>query len=191
LSILLPSVGFAGFFAWISYIAPLLTVEAKLPENAVPLLMVIAGLGMTVGNLWGGKLADKYSPLKAIIFLMLVLTGVLCLNGIFAASPVALILLTFVTGAVALAMCAPIQVLLISNAKEAEMLGASLGQASFNIGNALGAALGGIPLTLGYSFASPQWVGAGMSFTGAVIGGLIYLFFADQRAPTARVNAPV
>jgi DHA1 family arabinose polymer transporter-like MFS transporter len=114
---------------------------------------------------------------------MLTLTGVLCLNGIFATSPLVLGMLTFVTGAVALAMCAPIQVLLIANSKDAEMLGASLGQASFNIGNALGAALGGIPLTLGHSYASPQWVGAGMSLAGALIGGAIYLFFAGQRNP--------
>jgi DHA1 family arabinose polymer transporter-like MFS transporter len=46
------------------------------------------------------------------------------------------------------------------------MLGSSLGQSGFNIGNALGAFLGGIPLTLGYSYASPQWVGAGLALSG-------------------------
>ena len=175
LAILLPSIGFGGFFAWISYIAPLLTVQAHFSPNSVPLLMIVAGVGMTIGNLWGGHLADRYSTLRTSICLLLLLSFVLCLNGILANSMYVLPVLTLITGAVAMSVCAPIQVLLMSNALEAEMLGASLGQAAFNIGNALGAALGGIPLTLGYSYASPQWVGAAMSLTGAGIGGVMYL----------------
>jgi DHA1 family arabinose polymer transporter-like MFS transporter len=59
--------------------------------------------------------------------------------------------------------------LLIEHSREAEMLGSSLGQSGFNIGNALGAFLGGIPLTLGFSYASPQWVAAGLAFSGLVL----------------------
>ena len=180
-SILLTSVGFAGFFAWISYIVPLLTRETGYAEATIPFLMTIAGVGMTVGNLYGGRLADSVSPLKAIIILLSLVTVVLCLNGLLAHSKLAMALLLFTTGAVALAICAPIQILLIAHAKEAEILGASLGQSSFNIGNALGAALGGIPLTLGFSYASPQWVGAGMSLAGVAIGVAMYFFFPAPR----------
>jgi DHA1 family arabinose polymer transporter-like MFS transporter len=77
-----------------------------------------------------------------------------------------MLVLAFLTGANALAMGPPIQMLLIGHAKEAEMLGSSLGQSGFNIGNATGAFLGGIPLTLGYSYASPQWVAGGLAMAG-------------------------
>ena len=53
------------------------------------------------------------------------------------------------------------------------MLGSSLGQSGFNIGNALGAFLGGIPLTLGYSYASPQWVAAGLAIAGVALSLLM------------------
>jgi DHA1 family arabinose polymer transporter-like MFS transporter len=59
--------------------------------------------------------------------------------------------------------------LLIEHSREAEMLGSSLGQSGFNIGNALGAFLGGIPLILGYSYASPQWVAAGLALSGVCL----------------------
>lgn len=85
--IAITSIGFGGFFAWISYIAPLLTKEAGFSADSIPLLMTIAGIGMTVGNVWGGKLADQYSPIKAMIGLMSAVVVVLILNGLFATSP--------------------------------------------------------------------------------------------------------
>jgi len=85
----------------------------------------------------------------------------------------AVILLTFATGANALALGPPIQMLLMSHSRDAEMLGSSLGQSGFNIGNALGAFLAGIPLTLGYNFASPQWVAAILALAGVALAGLM------------------
>ena len=90
----------------------------------------------------------------------------LLLNGLLAHSKPAILLLTFATGANALALGPSIQLLLMDHSRDAEMLGSSLGQSGFNIGNALGAFLGGIPLTLGYTYASPQWVGAGLALAG-------------------------
>lgn len=164
------SIGFGGFFAWMSYLVPLFTQYAQFAEGTVPLLMALAGVGMTVGNWAGGKLADRFAPLPAVIGLMVLLALVLSANALLAASQMLLVLLTFVTGATAMALCAPIQLLLISQSQDAEMFGASLGQSSFNIGNALGAFLGGIPLVYGFAYTSPQWVGAGLSVCGAAIG---------------------
>lgn len=56
-----------GLFAWISYIAPLVTNVSGLEANRVPLIMVLIGVGMFFGNLLGGKLADTISPTKAAI----------------------------------------------------------------------------------------------------------------------------
>lgn len=185
--IAITSIGFGGFFAWMSYLVPLFTKQAHFAESSVPLLMALAGIGMTVGNWLGGKLADRFSPLLAVIGLMLGLALVLCANAMLSFSQPMLIVLTFVTGALAMALAAPIQLLLISQSQGAEMFGASLGQSSFNTGNALGAFLGGIPLAQGFSYASPQWVGALLSLLGAIIG--VCLFYRLQASPISSANS--
>src|SRR5690606_30406332 len=81
----------------------------------------------------------------------------------------------FVLGGTAFALGAPIQMLMINTAKGSEMLAASVSQASFNIGNALGAFLGGIPIAMGYGYASPEWVGAAMAAGGALFA-LAFIF---------------
>lgn len=163
------SIGTGGFFAFFSYIAPLLTDVTHIAPARIPMVMTLVGIGMTVGVHLGGRLADRVAPLQAIVILLLSMTTLLLCNGLFAASEPAMLVLAFATGANALALGPPIQVLLIAHSREAEMLGSSLGQSGFNIGNALGAFLGGIPLTLGYSYASPQWVAAALAFSGVLL----------------------
>jgi DHA1 family arabinose polymer transporter-like MFS transporter len=163
------SIGTGGFFAWLSYIAPLLTEVTHFQADMIPLIMTVVGVGMTFGVNVGGKLADRVPPLRAILILLISMVCLLCLNAVLAGSQVAMMTLAFLIGANALALGPPIQMLLIENSREAEMLGSSLGQSGFNIGNALGAFLGGIPLTLGYSYASPQWVAAGLALSGVVL----------------------
>jgi DHA1 family arabinose polymer transporter-like MFS transporter len=175
LAIAITSIGTGGLFAWFSYIAPLLTDASMFAPGSIPLIMTLAGVGMTVGNLVGGRLADKVAPIKAIIILMTSMAVLVSLNALFAGYRPAILVLTFLTGANAMAMGAPIQILLIQHSKGAEMLGASLGQASFNIGNAIGAFLGGIPLTLGYGYTSPQWVAAALAVTGAFLSSMMLM----------------
>ncbi|GAB3372270.1 MFS transporter [Massilia agri] len=169
LALAITSIGTGGFFAFFSYIAPLLTDITHIAPARIPMVMTVVGIGMTVGVHLGGRLADRVAPLQAILILLLSMTTLLLCNGLFAASEPAMLVLAFATGANALALGPPIQVLLIAHSREAEMLGSSLGQSGFNIGNALGAFLGGIPLTLGYSYASPQWVAAGLAFSGVLL----------------------
>lgn len=68
LIITITAIGFGGLFAWISYIAPLLTDVSKFDAKDVPYILILAGLGMVVGNFTGGKLADKFSPEKTVMF---------------------------------------------------------------------------------------------------------------------------
>jgi DHA1 family arabinose polymer transporter-like MFS transporter len=135
----------------------------------IPLIMTVVGVGMTAGVQFGGKLADRVHPLRAIQILLASMIVLLLLNAVLASSQAAMVVLAFLVGANALALGPSIQMLLIEHSREAEMLGSSLGQSGFNIGNALGAFLGGIPLTLGYSYASPQWVAAGLACSGLVL----------------------
>jgi len=172
------SIGTGGFFAWFSYIAPLLTEVTGFSTGALPLIMTAVGVGMTVGVQFGGYLADRFHPLPALLILMISMTVLLLCNGLLAESKAAMVLLAFLTGANALAIGPPVQVLLIENSREAEMLGSSLGQAGFNVGNALGALLGGIPLTLGFAYTAPQWVAATMALFGV---GMTALMLARRR----------
>jgi DHA1 family arabinose polymer transporter-like MFS transporter len=173
LALAITSIGTGGFFAWFSYIAPLLTSVTRFAPGSIPLVMTVVGTGMTVGVLAGGKLADRVAPIRAIVILLATMAVLLFLNGALAGSQPLMLVLAFATGANALAMGPPIQMLLIDHAKDAEMLGSSLGQSGFNIGNATGAFLGGIPLTLGYSYASPQWVAAVLAGCGLLLALLM------------------
>ena len=81
---------------------------------------------------------------------------------------VAAIFMTFITGAVGFAVIAPMQMLIIQSAKGSEMLASSVLQASANMGNALGAFLGGLPIAAGLGYTSPEFIGAGLAFTGFI-----------------------
>jgi len=173
LIVLMIAIGTGGLFAWISYIAPLMTEVSGFSANSITYILILAGLGMMLGNFIGGKLADTFSPAKASLYLLLTMTVSLVIVHYVSYNPILSLIMTFVTGAVAFALASPIQMLMINTAKGSEMLGAAVSQASFNIGNALGAFFGGLPLAAGYDYTSPQWVGALMALIGAFIAWII------------------
>ncbi|MBW3129034.1 MFS transporter [Hymenobacter profundi] len=160
--------GNGGFFAWFSYIVPLFTEVAGFSPNAVTFLMVLAGVGMSLGNLLGGWLTDRISPLRATTWLLAAMTGALLITPFAAHHQLPTILMTMLTGALAFSTAAPIQMLMIRAAKGSEMLASSLSQSGFNTGNALGAYLGGLPIAAGLGYTSPEWVGAAL-----VVGGIL------------------
>jgi MFS transporter, DHA1 family, arabinose polymer utilization protein len=167
--IVMISIGTSGLFAWISYISPLMTNVAALSKNQVPIIMTLIGLGMFAGNFIGGKIADTMSPNKAAIISFS--TMAICLVIVYFTSHIQYMayVMSFVTGLVSFTIGSPIQMMLINNGKGSETLAAAAGQASFNIGNALGAFLGGIPIAMGLGYNSQLWVGFIMASVGAII----------------------
>src|SRR5699024_9714688 len=139
------AVGFGGMFALFSYVAPMATHAAGLPESVVPLFLLTLGLGMVFGNWVAGIAVDwslRTSLLAAPVGLAvtLLLTWVLLPSG-YVALP-AMFLVTTVGSVLALGM----MMRLIDAAEHAETLGAALSHGSLNIGNALGAWLGGVTI---------------------------------------------
>jgi len=169
LVILITAIGVGGLFCWISYIAPLLTDISGFDAADVPYIMILAGAGMVVGNVVGGKLADQFSPEKTLIVLLLLMAFDLAMVFFFSSYSYISLLLVFCTGCISFALIAPIQMLMIQIAVGAEMIASAAIQAAFNIGNALGAFLGGLPLIAGFSYASPNLVGIGMSLIGVFV----------------------
>ncbi|MES2457355.1 MAG: MFS transporter [Bacteroidota bacterium] len=173
LIILMIAIGTGGLFSWYSYIAPLLTEVSGFSPNSITYILVIAGAGMMVGNFIGGRLADKFSPAKATLALLVAMSVTLLIVHYVSGNQVLSLIMTFLTGAIAFAAASPIQMLMINTAKGSEMLAASVSQASFNIGNALGAFLGGLPLLAGYDYTSPVAVGSMMALTGAALAWML------------------
>lgn len=160
------AIGTGGMFAWISYIAPLITEVACFDSNNMTSIMVIAGLGMAVGNLVSGQLADRSSPLKTTTALLSCMILCLIATIIFIHYKPAAILMTFITGAVGFSVISPMQILIMQAAKGSEMLASSVLQACSNMGNALGAFLGGVPIAAGFGYLSAEYFGIALAFCG-------------------------
>jgi MFS transporter, DHA1 family, inner membrane transport protein len=162
------AIGFGGMFALFSYIAPVVTEVSGLPSSAVPVFLLTLGVGMVLGNWLAGRLVDR-SVLGSLLGSMIGLA--VALLGFWAAAPsgwVALpaaFLVTIVGSVLALSM----MVRLIDVAGHAETLGAAMSHSSLNVGNALGAWLGGLVIAWGFGFRAPIVVGAGLALAGFLV----------------------
>lgn len=167
--ILLTTIGTGGFFAWYSYIAPLITNISGYPESMVGYAMILAGLGMVVGNFLGAKMAEQFTPMKAIVMSLAMMVVALLANTVIAGNPIAILVLTFIIGMISFTVATPIQMAIINASKGSEMLGSSMNQSAFNMGNASGAYLAGLPIAMGYEITSASYVGAALAGMGILI----------------------
>jgi len=168
--ILLTTIGTGGFFAWYSYIAPLITDVAGWEDGIVSYAMILAGLGMVAGNFLGAKLAEMFSPINAVIIALILMVIALISNTFLAYDQIGVLIMTFILPVIAFCIATPIQMAVINSAKGSEMLGSSLNQSAFNMGNASGAYLAGLPIAYGYGIVSAQYVGAAMAAIGILLG---------------------
>lgn len=173
--ILLTTIGTGGFFAWYSYIAPLITEVAGHPESMVGYAMVVTGLGMIVGNFAGAKLTERFTPMKAVFASLSLMAVMLIANTFLATDKIAILVMTFIIGTVGFSVSTPLQMAIIKASKGSEMLGSSMNQSAFNMGNASGAYLAGLPIAMGYGFTSADYVGAALAGSGVIIAGAIIL----------------
>jgi DHA1 family inner membrane transport protein len=168
LALLTGSVGFAGFFAVYSYVAPLTTEVTLLPPSAVPWALVTLGLGMTLGNILGGWAADR-GVLRALFASFAAFALVLLGLALTAPQPVGLFVFLFGVGAAAAALSPAIQTRLMDVAGESQTLAAAVNHSALNIGNALGALLGGAVIAAGWGYLAPTWVGLAMCAPGILL----------------------
>jgi MFS transporter, DHA1 family, inner membrane transport protein len=181
------SVGFGGFFAIDSYIAPVTTHVAGLATSTVPWVLVAVGLGMTVGNALGGWFSDRNIRRALLLGFPLFIAGMVVF-ALIAHTHIGLFVGAFVVGATSLFLGPPMQARLIAVAPGAQMMGAAVNQSAMNIANSLGALLGGIVIAHGLGYVAPTWVGVALGVLGF---GLARVSFALDKTEPARVDMVV
>ncbi|MEU4238790.1 MFS transporter [Actinoplanes sp. NPDC026619] len=183
---LVAAVGFGGFFAVNTYIAPITTHVTGLSESAVPWVLAVMGLGMVVGNAIGGIAADR-NLRRSVPLGFVGMVAAAALFGLIASNPIGLFAGVFLIGAASLFMGPALQSLLISVAPGAQLMGAAVNQSATNLANSLGAALGGLVIAAGWGYLSSAWLGVVMA-----AGGL-FLALASNRLAARRpeVREPV
>jgi len=161
--------GFAGVFALFTYVQPLLTRLAGLPESAVSPALLLMGAGLAVGNIAGGKLADR-ALMPALLGSLAALALVLVAMPVALQSTVGALLFVALLGAVSFATVAPMQMRVLDKASGAgQNLASSLNIAAFNLGNALGAWAGGLAISHGPGLPSLGWVAALLTTAGLAL----------------------
>jgi MFS transporter, DHA1 family, inner membrane transport protein len=179
------SIGFGGFFAVYTYISPLVTDVTSLGIEIVPWVLVVAGLGMTIGNFVGGRAADYHvmgTLFACFGFFAVALTGL----ALTAQSPLGLFVFVFLVGFGAAALSPAIQTRLMDVAGDGQSLAAAINHASLNIGNSIGALLGGVAIAAGLGYLAPTWIGLALAGVGALFALLALV--VERRA--ARLELP-
>ncbi|MDW3711808.1 MULTISPECIES: MFS transporter [unclassified Pseudomonas] len=162
LGLLTTVLGFGGVFTVFSYIAPLLTRVSGFGEAAVSPVLLVFGAGLVLGNLLGGRLADR-RLLPALLGSMAALAVVLGLMGFVLENQVAVIVFTFLLGVAGFATVPPLQIWVLEKAEGAgQSVAASFNIAAFNLGNALGAWLGGSVIDQGPGLIALPWAAASL-----------------------------
>lgn len=159
------AIGFGGFFAVYSYVAPMVTEIAGSPAWAVPIILILMGIGMTIGNLAGGRFADRDLK-RTLVGGLIGLAVVLTLLALTAQWIFALAFFVLATGFVSSVLSPTIQTRLMDVAEDNQSIAAALNHSALNLGNALGAFLGGIVIAAGWGFGAPAWVGVILALAG-------------------------
>ncbi len=158
----------ASLFSVFTYITPILEVVTALSPHAVTLVLLVFGVGITIGNLLGGRLAD-WRMLPALIGALAALAVILTGFAWTSHSPVLAVITVLLWGVAGFAPGPSLQARVVDQASEAPNLAATLNQSAFNLGNASGAWIGGAALTAGLAYDTLPLVGAGVALVALVV----------------------
>lgn len=175
-------IGFGGMFALYSYITPITTEAGGIAIEHVPVLLALFGGGMTLGTLLGGRLADR-SVLGAIAVGLSTMALSLAAFGLWATAPVRTVVLAVLVATSSAIIGPALQTRLLDVARQGPSLGAALHHSAMNIGNAIGAWLGGVVIAAGLGYLAPAWAGVGLAVAGLLITATAVVLERRQPVP--------
>ncbi len=182
-ALLMTVFGFGGVFTAFTYISPILIDITKFSPSSVSYILVLFGAGITIGNIIGGKLADR-KLMPSLIGILLVLAVVLAVFTITDQYKVPALITIFILGIAAFGTVPGLQLHMLNTAKEAPTLASTLNIAAFNLGNALGAYIGGLVIDLQFrgGLTAVPWVASIVT----VVGIAFTLWGAQQQKKSIR-----
>ncbi len=183
LAMLISTLSSVSLFSVFTYIAPLLETVSGISPAGVSIALLLFGVGLTAGNLLGGRLAD-WRLMPSVIALFVLLIAVLLIFRTASTAAVPAVAVLVVWGAVVFALVSPLQLRVVTEATEAPNLASTLNQGAFNLGNATGAWLGGLLITAGYGYRVLPLLGAGVAALALLLTVLSYSL--DRVARPAR-----
>lgn len=157
------ALGYGGAFTAFTFLAPILQQISGFSANAVSLVLLVYGVSVAVGNIWGGKLADRLGPIKALRIMFFGLAAVLMMLQLTAPHAILVVLTVLVWGAFAFGNVPGLQLLVVQEARlhapKAVDVASGLNIAAFNIGIAIGSSLGGLIVSQLGLMHTP-WIGS-------------------------------
>lgn len=157
------AIGYGGTFIAFTYLAPILNEVSGFDSSSVALILLVYGVSVAVGNIWGGKMADNYGPIKALTIIFAGLAGILFMLSFTAYNPITAVLTILVWGAFAFGNVPGLQVYVVKLAEthtpDAVDVASGLNIAAFNVGIAIGA-WGGGNIVAEHGLMNTPWVGA-------------------------------
>ena len=144
-------------------------------------MLILFGLGLCAGNVVGGRAADR-SLMPSLYVILTLLTAVLVIFVFTAHSPVLAVITIALFGVVGFATVPPLQTRMMDKAEDAPALASAANIAAFNLGNALGAWLGGSAIDSGLGYTAPNWIGALLTAAGLAVA--LYSGALDRRSGT-------
>lgn len=189
LSIVVTVLGYGGMFGGFTYIAFTLTEVTGFAAGAVPWLLVLFGVGLFVGNVWGGRAADR-NLVRTLLVVLAALSVVLVAFALTASSKPLTVVALLLMGGVGFATVPGLQMRVMHYASTAPTLASGANIAAFNVGNALGAWLGGVTLAAGLGYTSPLWAGAAITVLGLVVLVVAAKAPGGELRPAAGVPTP-
>lgn len=180
LGLVMTVLGFGGIFAVFTFIQPILVELAGYSEGAVSPILLVFGAGLVIGNLLGGRWADR-ALAPALIGTIALLTAVMFASTFGFHSRIGAVIAAFALGAAAFATVAPLQMWVLQQAGGAgQGLASSLNIAAFNLGNAFGAWLGGAVITQGLGYGAIAPIAAVVPLVA--LGLAVFAVALDRRA---------
>ncbi|WP_020012953.1 MFS transporter [Promicromonospora sukumoe] len=178
LMVAVASLGISSIFAVYTFIGPFITDAAGQDASLIPVALAVFGVGMAVGNSWGGRIADRYES-RGLLYGYGGVLVFLVLIGVAGSNLTVLLFCFFGTGATMMFAIPTIQVRLTGFAPDAPTLMGALNLAALNLANSLGAIGGAITLDAGWGTLSTVWAGVVLTTAGLL---LYVLTVGRQRA---------